>query len=51
MTHFTYSKLSFEENNTVIIKHTLFIGLLLLSCIVDTMFGTKKNGMSQHGKS
>lgn len=30
------------KNNTMKIKHILFIGLLLLSCIIDVMFGTNK---------
>lgn len=34
----------------MIIKHTFFTGLQLFSCIVDTMFGTKTNGMPQRGK-
>ena len=47
MTNFNYSKLSLKKNSTVIIKYSLFIGSQLLSYIVDTVFGTKTNEMSQ----
>lgn len=49
MTYFNDLKLSLK-NNIMIIKHISFIGLLLLSCIMNTPFGTKTNRMSQHGK-